>query len=137
MINQGNTYRKIGTVSLALGLLSIIPFGALTGVPAIAFAIYALREEPRSRGRARAGAVLGGLGTALTIALVALWSIGARQGRRSNPGFVPGPTVSGMFEVRTSLEAWAQDHGEAYPDSAEFDSDSSRFMQFLARDRTA
>ena len=46
MINPDNPHRIIGTVSLVLGLLSVIPFGALAGVPAISFAIYALREEP-------------------------------------------------------------------------------------------
>lgn len=135
MINPDNPYRTIGTVSLVLGLLSIIPFGALAGVPAILFAIYALREEPRSRGRARAGAVLGGLGTAMTIALAVLFSITTRPGRLPSTDFVASPTLSSMFEVRSSLEAWAKEHGRAYPYAAEFDSDSSRFMKFLARDR--
>ena len=136
MINPDNPYRTRGTVSLVLGLLSVIPFGALAGVPAILLAIYALREEPRSRGRAWAGAVLGGLGTAMTIALVVLFSISTRPGRRSNPNpVITDPTIGNMFEVRSSLEAWAREHGGAYPDAAEFDSDSSRFMEFLARDR--
>ena len=136
MINPDNPYRTRGTVSLVLGLLSVIPFGAMTGVPAILLAIHALREEPRSRGRARAGAVLGGLGTAMTIALVVLFSIITRPGRLSstNSG-VTDPTLGSMFEVRSSLEAWAKEHGGAYPHAAEFDSDSSRFMKFLARDR--
>lgn len=136
MINPDNPYRTIGTLGLVLGLLSVIPFGALAGVPAILLAIYALREEPRSRGRARAGALLGGLGTTMTIALVMLLSIITRPGRLSNADFVPsGPSLSSMFDVRSSLEAWAKEHGGAYPYAAEFDSDSSRFMKFLARDR--
>jgi amino acid transporter len=136
MINPDNPYRTRGTVSLVLGLLSVIPFGAMTGVPAILLAIHALREEPRSRGRARAGAVLGGLGTAMTIALVVLFSIGTRPGRRSNPNpRVTDPTVGSMFAVRSSFESWARENGGAYPSAAEFDSDSSRFMKFLARDR--
>jgi hypothetical protein len=136
MINPDNPYRTIGTVSLVLGLLSVIPFGALAGVPAILLAIYALREEPRSRGRARAGAVLGGLGTAMTIALVVLFSIITRPGRLSNTNSrVTDPTVESMFEVRSSFQSWAKENGGAYPDAAEFDSDSSRFMKFLARDR--
>ena len=138
MINPDNPHRTIGTVSLVLGLLSVIPFGALAGVPAISLAIYALREEPRSRGRARAGAVLGGLGTAMTLALVVLFSIITRPGRLSsrNP-VVTDPTIGSMFEVRSSLEHWAKEHGGAYPHAAEFDSDSSRFMEFLARDRVS
>ena len=136
MVNPVNPYRTIGTVSLVLGLLSVVPFGALAGVPAILFAIHALREEPRSRGRARAGAVLGGLGTAMTIALAVLFSTSTRPGRRSSTSSViTDPTIGNMFEVRSSLEAWAREHGGAYPDAAEFDSDSSRFMKFLARDR--
>jgi hypothetical protein len=111
MINPDNPYRTIGTVSLVLGLLSIIPFGALAGVPAILFAIHALREEPRSRGRARAGAVLGGIGTAMTIALAVLFSIITRPGRVPSPDFVVSPTLGNMFEVRSSLEAWAREHG--------------------------
>lgn len=136
MVNPDNPYRTIGTVSLVLGLLSIVPFGALAGVPAILLAIHALREEPRSRGRARVGAVLGGLGTAMTVALAVLFSIGTRPGRRtSTNSVVTDPTLGSMFEVRSSLEAWAREHGGAYPDAAEFDSDSSPFMRFLARDR--
>jgi hypothetical protein len=135
MTNRDCPYRKIGTVSLVLGLLSVIPFGALTGVPAIMFAVHALREEPRSRGRARAGAVLGGLGSVMTLLLLALLVISTRRSGHSNPDFVPGPTLSGMFDVRSSLDAWARDHGGAYPSAAEFDSDSSEFMKFLARDR--
>jgi len=136
MINPDNPSRTVGTVSLVLGLLSVIPFGALAGVPAVVLGIYALREEPRSRGRARAGAVLGGLGTAMTIALVVLFSFIARPGRLSSKNFgVTDPTLLSMFAVQSSLEDWAKEHGGAYPDAAEFDSDSSRFMKFLARDR--
>ena len=136
MINPDNPYRTRGTVSLVLGLLSVIPFGAMTGVPAILLAIHALREEPRSRGRARAGAVLGGLGTAMTIVLVVLFSISTRPGRRSNTSpRVTDPTVGSMFAVRSSFESWARENGGAYPSAAEFNSDSSRFMKFLARDR--
>ena len=136
MINPDNPYRTIGTLSLVLGLLSVIPFGALAGVPAISLAIYALREEPRSRGRARAGAVLGGLGTAMTIALVVLFSISTRPGRLSSTNSViTDPTLCSMFSVRSSFESWAREHGGAYPYEDEFDSDSSRFMKFLARDR--
>jgi hypothetical protein len=138
MINPDNPYRTRGTVSLVLGLLSVIPFGALAGVPAILLGIYALREEPRSRGRARAGAVLGGLGTAMTIALVVLFSISTKPGRRSNTSpRVTDPTVGNMFAVRSSFESWARENGGAYPSAAEFDSDSSRFMKFLARDVVA
>ena len=136
MINPDNPSRTAGTVSLVLGLLSVIPFGALAGVPAVVLGIYALREEPRSRGRARAGAVLGGLGTAMTIALVVLFSFITRPGRLSSKNFgVTDPTLLSMFAVQSSLEDWAKEHGGAYPDAAEFDSDSSRFMKFLARDR--
>ena len=136
MINPDNPSRTVGTVSLVLGLLSVIPFGALAGVPAVVLGIYALREEPRSRGRARAGAVLGGLGTAMTIALVVLFSFVTRPGRLSSTNFVAtDPTLRSMFAVQRSLEDWAKEHGGAYPDAAEFDSDSSRFMKFLARDR--
>jgi hypothetical protein len=136
MINPDNPSRTVGTVSLVLGLLSVIPFGALAGVPAVVLGIYALREEPRSRIRARAGAVLGGLGTAMTIALVVLFSFITRAGRPSGTAIGDtDPTLRSMFAVQSSLESWAKEHGGAYPYAAEFDSDSSRFMKFLARDR--
>jgi hypothetical protein len=54
MIDPDNPSRTAGTVSLVLGILAIVPFGALAGVPAVVLGIYALREEPRSRNRARA-----------------------------------------------------------------------------------
>jgi hypothetical protein len=45
------------------------------------------------------------------------------------------PTLNGMLTVQESLDSWAKENGGAYPYATEFDSDSSRFMKFLARDR--
>jgi len=99
-------------------------------------AIDALREEPRSRGRARTGVVLGGLLTALSIALVVLFSVITRPGRLSRMNYgITHPTFVTMLAVKSSLESWAKENGGAYPYPAEFDSDSSRFVKFLARDR--
>jgi hypothetical protein len=138
MIDPDNPSRTAGTVSLVLGILAIVPFGALAGVPAVVLGIYALREEPRSRNRAWAGAVLGGLGTLMTIALVVLGVFITRGswGSGSGSGFAAtDPTLVNMFAIRSSFEEWADGHGGAFPYAAEFDSDSSPFMKFLARDR--
>ena len=136
MINPDNPSRTAGTVSLVLGLLSVIPFGALAGVPAVVLAVYALREEPRSRGRATAGAVLGGLGTAMTVALVLLFTLMAKSGKPSVPAITATyGTRSGMYALQSSIEEWAAERAGAFPSRTDFDSDSSRFMKFLARDR--
>jgi hypothetical protein len=138
MIDSDNPSRTAGTVSLVLGILAVVPFGALAGVPAVVLGIYALREEPRSRNRAWAGAVLGGLGTAMTVALI-LFTIliaGRSRGPVTGSDFaVTDPTLANMFAVQSSLEDWAKEHGGVYPYDAEFDSDSSLFMRFMARDR--
>jgi hypothetical protein len=42
-----------------------------------------------------------------------------------------------MFDIRSSFESWAREHGGAYPYEDEFDSDSSLFMKYLARDRVS
>ena len=136
MIDPENRSRTVGTTSLVLGLLSVFPFGALAGAPAVVLALYALREEPRSRGRARAGALLGGLGIAMTVALILWVSFIVKSGRPSSPA-VAGTdgTRYNMYEVQSSLEEWATKHGGAFPYESEFDSDSSQFMKFLARDQ--
>jgi len=136
MIDPDNPSRAAGTVSLVLGLLSIFPLGALAGVPAVVLALYALREEPRSRGRARAGAILGGLGIALTVALVLMSPLVMKARRPSSPALArTDATRYNLYEFQCSLEEWAAEHGGALPYEWEFDSDSSRFMRFLARDR--
>jgi hypothetical protein len=136
MINPENPSRTVGTTSLVLGLLSVVPFGALAGVPAVVLAVYALREEPRSRGRATAGAAFGGVGIAMTVALVLLVSFMAKAGKPSSPAIAgTDGTRYSMYTIQGSLEEWATEHGEAFPSEAEFDSDSSPFVLFLARDR--
>jgi hypothetical protein len=128
--------RTAGIFSLALGMLSVLPFGALAGIPAVLLGIHALRNEPRSRGMARAGAVLGGIGIAMTIAMVLWFSLIMRTARLASASFAAtDPTLSGMYVIQSSLEEWAMEHGGAYPYQAEFHSDSSPFMEFLARDR--
>jgi hypothetical protein len=108
----------------------------ITRAPGPALPADALREEPRSRGRARTGAVLAGLGTVLSIALVMLFGISARQSRLARTNFLAKhPALPIMCGVQRSLDIWAKENGGAYPYAAEFDSDSSRFMKFLARDR--
>ena len=136
MINPDNPSRTVGTVSLVCGILAIFPFGALAGVPAVVLAIFALREEPRSRGRAWAGVALGGVGIAITVVLVLLVSVWAKARSHSSP------TTSGanatrykLYEIQGSLEDWASAHGGAFPYQTDFDSDSSAFVKFLARDK--
>jgi hypothetical protein len=108
----------------------------MTTAPRPALSADALSEEPRSHGRARRVAVLGGLGTAVSIALVVLFSVSTRPGRLASANYaVKHPTLRGMYAVQSSFESWAKENGGAYPYKAEFDSDSSRFMKFLARDR--
>ena len=136
MTNPDNPARTVGTVSLVLGLLSVIPFGALAGVPAVVLGILALRREPRSRGRAWSGVVLGGLGTTVTIALVLLFIYIAGVGRVAGPALgSTDATRYNLYEVQGSLDEWATGHGGTFPYKADFDSDSSGFMKFLARDR--
>ncbi len=107
-----------------------------TAAPRPALLADAPSEEPRSRGRARRGAVLGGLGIAVSIALVVLFNVITRPGRLASANYdVTHPTFGSMLTVKSSLESWAKENGGAYPYTAEFDSDSSRFMKFLARDR--
>jgi hypothetical protein len=95
----------------------------------------ALRKEPMARGLPGKGAMLGGLGAFLTIVLVILSAVVVRAGRVSRTPLVKHPALRGMYAVQGSLESWAKQNGGAYPYAAEFDSDSSRFMKFLARDR--
>jgi len=136
VIDPENPSRTAGTVCLVLGLLAVFPFGALAGVPAVVLAIYALREEPRSRGRARAGGLLGGLGIALTAALVMLFPLMVKARRPAAPSLArTDATRYNLYEFQYSLEEWAAEHGGALPYEWEFDSDSSRFVEFLARDK--
>lgn len=121
-------------VSLVLYMWVVVRL-VMKAAPRPALPADALREEPRSRGRAGKGAVLGGLGAVLTIALVMLSAIIVRAGRLSRTSIVKHPTLRGMYAVQSSFECWAKVNGGAYPYAAEFDSDSSRFMEFLARDR--
>lgn len=136
MTDPDNPARTVGTVSLVLGLLSVFPFGALAGVPAIVLALVALRQEPRSRGRARAGAVLGGLGIVATVALVLVFAFVTKAGKPSAPA-TEGTVATryNLYEIQGSLQEWATEHGKAFPYAADFDSDSGAFMKFLARDR--
>jgi hypothetical protein len=121
--------------SLILYIWVIVKLFRTTAPRPALLAIDAPSEEPPSRGRARTGAVLG-LGTAMSIALVVLYSIITGPGRLANANYVvKHPTFRGMFAVQSSFESWAKENGGAYPYAAEFDSDSSRFMKFLARDR--
>ncbi len=94
-----------------------------------------LREEPGARGLPGKGAVLGGIGAFLTIVLVMLSAAIVRTGRVSRTPLAMHPTLRGMYAVQSSFECWAKENGGAYPYAADFDSDSSRFMKFLARDR--
>jgi hypothetical protein len=107
-----------------------------TTTPGPALPADAPREELPLRGRARTGVVLAGLGTVLSITLVVLFGISARQSRLARTNFLAKhPALPIMYGVQRSLEIWAKGNGGAYPYAAEFDSDSSRFMKFLARDR--
>jgi hypothetical protein len=72
----------------------------------------------------------------MTISLAVLAIFIARGSRGPIPGFpATDPTMVNMFAIEGSLEEWADGHGGAFPYAAEFDSDSSPFMKFLARDR--
>jgi len=96
----------------------------------------AVREEVRPGARARPGAVPGVLGTIMAIALAMLFGVVARARNLSHMySVIKHPILRGMYAVQGSLESWAKENGGAYPYAAEFDSDSSRFMKFLARDR--
>lgn len=133
-MDADNTSRTAGTVSLVLGILSVFPFGLLAGIPAIVVAIRALRHEPRSRKRARVGAVLGGLGILITAALVVNYI--ADVSMQPNPPIGDaGATSYNMYNIQGSLDEWATENGGAFPYKADFDSDSSRFMKFLTRKR--
>jgi hypothetical protein len=134
--DAGNPSRTIGTVSLVLGLLAVIPLGALAGLPAIVLALVALRQEPRSRGRATAGAVLGAVGTFATVALTLLLIFTTRPGKAACPALANADaTRYNLYEIQVSLDEWAAGHGGAFPYRSDFDSDSSGFVKFLARDR--
>ncbi|HTW91052.1 MAG TPA: DUF4190 domain-containing protein [bacterium] len=133
-MDADNPSRTAGTVSLVLGILSVFPFGLLAGIPAIVVAIRALRNEPRSRTRARVGAVLGGFGILITAALVVNYI--ADVSMQPNPPIGDaGATSYNMYNIQGSLDEWATENGGAFPYKADFDSDSSRFMEFLARDQ--
>jgi hypothetical protein len=135
-MDADNPSRTAGNVSLVLGILSIFPFGLLAGIPAVVVAIHALRNEPRSRKRARVGVVLGGLGIFMTAALVLVVTYIADVGMQPNPPIGDaGATSYNMYNIQSSLDEWATENGGAFPYKADFDSDSSRFMKFLARDR--
>jgi len=95
-----------------------------------------LPDEQTPSGRARTGTGLAWLAAGISVALVVLFGISARQDRLTRVDFLARhAALRGMFAVQSSLERWAKENGGAYPYSAEFDSDSSRFMKFLARDR--
>jgi len=131
----GKPSRTLGTAGLVFGILSVFPLGALAGVPAVVLSVFALREEPRSRGRATAGVVLGSFGIVVTVGLVLVFAGVAKQWGRYKPDVSDAGLVqNNMYLIQGSLEEWAADSG-GYPAPADFDSDSSRFMRFLARDR--
>jgi uncharacterized membrane protein YphA (DoxX/SURF4 family) len=128
-----NLITRVASVILYIWVVVKLFFWTTTPGPALP--ADAPHEEPPSRGRARTGAVLG-LGTALSVALVVLYSVITGPGRRASTNYVvKHPTLRGMYAVHNSFEVWAKKNGGAYPYAAEFDSDSSRFMKFLARDR--
>jgi len=127
--------RTLGTAGLVCGLLSVFPFGALAGVPAVVLSALALRKEPGARGRSIAGLLLGATGILITGGLALWFAI------LTGPSRPHGPAVAGeaavtynMYSVQGSLEEWAEGNG-AYPAAADFNSDSSRFVTFLSRDR--
>ncbi len=128
--------RTFGTAGLVFGLLSVFPLGALAGVPAIVLSVFGLREEPRARGRSIAGIVLGSVGIAGTLALMLAFSALVGRSRPANPDVADSSAVTyNMYSIQGSLEDWACENGGDYPAPADFDSDSSRFMKYLARDR--
>ena len=109
----------------------------LLRMPRPALLASALPDEPTPRSRGRTGVVLGGLVTAMSIALVVLFGISARRDRLARMNFLAKhPALRSMYAVQSSLENWAKANGGAYPYATEFDTDSSRFMKYLARDRT-
>ncbi len=107
----------------------------MKGTPRPASPADGLNEESPSRDRAGKGAVLVGLGAFLGIVLLMSPAMIVRAGRISRTPLARHPTLRGMYAVQGSFEVWAKQNGGAYPYPAEFDSDSSRFMKFLARDR--
>jgi len=135
VIPEAKPARALGTAGLVFGILSVFPLGALAGVPAVVLSAFALRGEPRSRGRATAGVVLGSFGVLVTVGLMLVFaSVSNRSGLARPDASGSGVVSNGKYLVQGSLEEWAADSG-AYPAPTDFDSDSSRFMRFLARDR--
>jgi lipoprotein signal peptidase len=57
--------------SLILGILSLLGFGFLAGIPAIIFGAIALKRKQPERGMSLAGVITGSIGTLFSLLLVA------------------------------------------------------------------
>lgn len=133
------TNNGLSTTSLVLGLLSVVCFGLLTGLPAIITGHLArgkVRRQPEvygGGGMALAGLILGYVSVVTTLAILAITAaliLPALAKAKSRASFAPTAPqvatpvippsvqcVNNLKQIGLAARIWANDHSDKFPEN--------------------
>ena len=84
--------------SLVLGIVSLLGFGLLTGIPAVIFGGIALRRKQPDHGMSLAGVITGSIGTFFSLLFIIFMTIVVVIGHNSGYYNEPAPYYDGYSE---------------------------------------